>query len=285
MISSFSSKGMVTISHNNPLDEIPIGNQIFPYDTPTIEESQVGPYQTTDYLKGVSSRVIQFSEAYPTSNYQIKSLNNTAGYQTTETYPLTNYKSPIITNEYKTNSAYPLTNKIVKTSTSQETYDLGNYKLPDNEIKQRDYTIVNVPTLSTTYKTVASYKPASRTIYTPRISTTYLSVPVTTPVDTTPINPPIPSPSPIVHQSLSSSQIVPLPAPVMAPLQPLAPQQYPKPIQVSILIQDDSHYVSNYPIYENDPRKSEFISRRNQSIIDSLNLCNSIIITSAYPNN
>ena len=157
MMSQYPSTGMVTTSPTNPLEEIPIGPQIFPFGTPTVAESRVEPYQSTNYQQRVTQ--IQAIGTYPSTTYQTLSdaTTYTSEYQTTDIYPLTNYDESVITN-YQTTEVLPSTN--IET-VQQGVYDLGTYQ-----------TTVT-PAVSTGYKTVVRYKPVTKTVHVPQVTTKY----------------------------------------------------------------------------------------------------------------
>lgn len=284
MSTSFPSTGMITTSPTNPLDEIPIGPQTFPFGTPTAEKSHVEPYLATNYKNDNSSTIIKSTQVYPATNYQNVLSTYSNKYQVHEEYPVTNYQASTIKQEYTDVAVYPSTKyeKILTPKYEEipkKTYYLGETK---------KYQTVSTPILTTSYQTITSFKPVVKTVLVPRITTTYIPNPYGNLVETRVINPPISTPEPHAQRPLYSPETVPLPAPVTAPFVPLAPPAAPKPAPTTnpmqIQFQDDSHYISNYPIYETDPKRSEYYIKRNQSILNSMNL-GSQVINSPYPTN
>ena len=283
MSTSFPSTGMITTSPTNPLDEIPIGPQTFPFGTPTAEKSHVEPYLATSYKNDNSTTIINSTQVYPATNYQNVSTNSNE-YQVHEEYPVTNYQTSTIKQEYTDTAVYPATNYKKVTTSKYEEIPKEAYYLGET-IKNKT---TSTPLLTTSYQTITSYKPVVKTVLVPRITTTYIPNPYGNLVETRVINPPIPTPEPNAQRPLYSPKTVPLPAPVLAPFVPLGKPPVPKPAPtitpMQIQVQDDSHYISNYPIYETDPRRSEYYIKRNQSILNSMNL-GSQVITSHNPTN
>ena len=272
---SYQPTGMITTSTTNPLDEIPIGPQKFPFGTPTVVSSDVKPYLATNYKNENTSKIIQSAQTYTSTNYENITPKYTDEHQVNDAIPTIN-KEPYPAANYEKVS----TSKYI-TTTQNETYNLDEYQLGATK-----YETVSPPIMNTSYQTVITYKPIKRTILVPSLTTSYIPV-VDNLVETRVINPPIPTPDPYAQRSLSSfpaPQTVPLPAPVRAPFVPLT-SQAPKltPIITPLPIPEDPHYVSNYPIYEADPRRTEFYIKRNQSILNSTNLNPQVISTSYYP--
>ena len=261
MMSQYPSTGMVTTSPTNPLDEIPIGPQIFPYGTPTVAESRVEPYQSTNYQQGVTQ--IQSTDTYPSTTYQTlgDATTYTSEYQTTDAIPLTNYGESVITN-YQTTEVLPSTN--IET-VQQGVYDLGAYQTTE-------YQNLVTPAVSTGYKTVVRYKPVTKTVYVPQVTTKYVPVPVDSETSGV-INPAIPTPNPIIQQSLTNPQTVPLPAPVQAPAMSILPPPLAMPAPPAPM-PGDTHFIKNYPIYENDPRRIAGSLAINPSTVQALNNAN-----------
>ena len=56
------ASGMVEPSATNPLDKVPIGPQVFPFGTPSENQSQINPYYATNYQAGQTANVIQSTE-------------------------------------------------------------------------------------------------------------------------------------------------------------------------------------------------------------------------------
>ena len=230
-MNSYPSTGMITTSPTNPLDEIPVGPQIFPFGTPTDTESRVNPYQSINYQQGLTTQ-IQTPEIYPSNTYQ--TINT----------PITYYNEPSI--KYQTTQYLPSTN-------------IG--------------TVHNLGVVSTEYQTVVSYKPVSKTVFVPLIRTKYIAVPDD---GTDVINPPIPTPNPEVQQPLSLPSTVPLPAPVQAPIMSILPPPVTPP-PTSIITSfntpfQQGNFVSNYPIYENDPRRFGSNLPINLNTLEALNI-------------
>ena len=66
------ASGMVAPSATNPFDEVPIGPQVFPFGTPSVNQSQINPYYATNYQTGqTAANVIPSTEqVYPATNYK-----------------------------------------------------------------------------------------------------------------------------------------------------------------------------------------------------------------------
>ena len=242
MMSQYSPTGMVTTSASNPLDEIPIGPQVYPFGTPTVAESRVEPYQSTNYTQGTTTQIQ--TDAYPSTSYQTLGDLNTFT-TSTDVFPLSNYDASALT-QYQTTDTYPITN--VETI-QQGAIDLGttNYQ----------YQTAISPVVNTGYKTVVRYKPVTKTVYVPKVVTKYVPAPADSGIPDT-INPLVPTPNPISQQPLSSSKTVPLPAPVQAPAMSILPPPLTMPAPPAPM-PGDPHFVNNYPIYENDPRRTGII--------------------------
>jgi hypothetical protein len=281
---SFPSTGMITTSPTNPLDEIPIGPQTFPFGTPTIGKSNVEPYISTNYKNNNSSTIIKSTQVYPATNYQNVLSTYSNKYQTNEEYPVTNYQASTIKHEYTDMAVYPSIKYEKVITPKYEEIPKNTYYLGETS----KYQAVSTPILTTSYQTITSYKPVVKTVLVPRITTSYIPNPYGNLVETRVVNPPISTPEPQAQRPLYSPETVPLPAPVLAPFVPLGPPPAPKPAPtispMQIQVQDDSHYISNFPIYETDPKRSEYYIKRNQSILNSMNL-GSQVITSHYPTN
>ena len=172
------SSGMVAASPTNPLDEIPIGPQVFPYGTPSLTQSQVEPYRATNY--GKVSTV------------------------TTEAYPSTVYQSNV-----QQVVEVPQVETVVVPSTIQ--------------------TVTPVVQTSTQYQNVTRYKPVLKTSYVPRVVTNYVPMTVNSAV------------SPLVSTTGSVA---------------LNTSAYVQPSFIpSVPVASSGHFVSNVPVYENDPRR------------------------------
>ena len=219
-----TSTGLIGTSTVNPLDEIPIGPQIFPYGNPSLARSSIEPYIATDYSANGTNFVENLSKSNSygensiSSKNQLKDLYQSVGYGTTQ--------SP--------------------------NYDLHSHKTIDFENKGYNIANPNASSITTGYQLVTSYRPISTTTYTPIIKTSYVPVTVTT-IDGIQIN----SSNSFFENSQISSNTVPLPAPIQVSDIPIPK---PKPIpQASLVpfisVQPQSHYVSNYPIYDEESRR------------------------------
>ena len=202
MIKSQSS-GLVAPSATNPLDEVPIGPQVFPFGTPTAAQSQVNPYTATNYQAGQTAQnVIQSTtQAYPATAYQSSATQilDTGAYQTSEVIPTT-YQNASVQQGVIDASAYNQLGEAVTASVGYQT----------------------VPTTSLTngYQTVVNYKPVTKTVMVPKVVTKYVPMPVNSSVT-----------GPMTNSMFQETPLPPVP------------------------IGRGDHYVSNYPIYENDPRR------------------------------
>ena len=128
--------GMVTTSATNPLDEIPIGPQVFPYGTPSLTQSQVEPYLATNY--GNSSTLLQSTtSALPATSV------------TTEAYPSTVYQAPV--------------QQVVEVPTVQTVPVTTTYQ-----------TVTPVLQSSIQYQNVTRLQPVKKLAYVPRVVTKYV---------------------------------------------------------------------------------------------------------------
>ena len=168
--------GTITHSATNPLDEIPVGPQQFPFGDPQSVQSDVEAYAASNYQTTPTS----FSTQLPTTTDYQTQFQDVSTYQSNE-YPTTNYA----------------------TSSSVQ------YTQPVQEV---NYNVTETPTtsVSTQYQTVTRYKPVTKTVYVPKTVTTYTQG----------------------SGVQGGFNLLPLP--------PVVPGE---------------HFVSNYPIYENDPRR------------------------------
>ena len=247
-------------------------------------------YQTNDYT---NFDVPITTEAYPATNYTttnqteipITNYEVENNYTTTEAYPTTNYADYTTTNYATTTNTFPeidytAADTFVETTPTYETtnnyldilpttttnYDFNEFEAPKYEINSAP-VILPQPQYKRKY-----YKAQTVTRYEPRIVTNYKQVPVTSmvPVNAVPqVPPPVPTPSIVPPQPLYSPQNVePIqqrPLPINDPPQPLVniPQQPLVNVPQSQMIsqvpsfepQVDGHFVRNYPIWENDPRR------------------------------
>ena len=118
------SSGMFAPSATNPLDEVPIGPQIFPFWTPSVNQSQVNPNYVTNYQTGqTAGNVIQSTkQVYAPTTYQTSApqVIETGAYQTAEAYPATTYQTAATTQVIDT-GAY-------QTEAVQQVVDAGAYQ-------------------------------------------------------------------------------------------------------------------------------------------------------------
>ena len=215
------SSGMIAPSATNPFDEVPIGPQVFPFGTPSEIQSQVNPYTATNYQAGqTSTNVIQSTaQIYPATAYQtsptqvidagayqtggVQQVIDSGAYQTTEVLPTSTYQNAPVQQEVIDTSAYQgaqyqTVGEALSTVVSQQTIPTTSY--------------------TTGYQTVVKYKPVTKTVMVPKVTTKYV------PVNSS------------VAGSLAAS---------MSPTTQMPP----------VPIGRGDHFISNYPIYENDPRR------------------------------
>jgi len=243
--------GMITTSATNPRDEIPIGPQVFPYGTPSVLESKVEPYQATNYQTGgLTTTQYSTAEAYPATSVQTSAL-------ATEAYPATTIQSTAVATEaYPTTTSTAIATEYPATSVAQ-TYEtttpvsyVGDYQATDYQVAAPNYQAIStpVPQVSyqpvTRYQNVVKYRPVTKTVYVPKLVTKYVPAPIET---VTPL----------------PGQTVPLPAPVEIPPIPATSRVF-QPMATNAMVfnspmptpmGEQSHFVNNYPIYENDPRR------------------------------
>lgn len=221
-----TSSGMVVHSAENPEDEIPVGPQIYPYGTPQQAQSTVGPGLTSEIptTGGYQVGGIQTRATVDTENLQPEVQYDNSQYETTTT-PQVNYvESPI-------------------------SYNVG----------VTGYNILSRPMTS-----ITRYEPVISTVMLPQVTTRYVAMPSRYGTGDTFTPPPIPTPELAVQQPLYNPDTVPLPAPIQAPFAAL-----PQPKIISVFtpppppVIDEGHYVSNYPIYETDPRRSTYLAQRS----------------------
>ena len=284
------SSGMVTSNPTNPTDEIPIGPQVFPYGTPMTSESQVEPYLSTNYsnfnMGGATSSSL---DAFPTTNslmYQNEQYNTPVETSLTGAYPATNYQNGT---SYQTGDLGYGT--YGSTTTNVGTYDLGAFQTSEYQINDYgtpSFQSVSVPTYQSTsgFKTVVRYKPVTKTIMVPQIVTNYVPVSINSGVQGSiipgsEINPMVPTPNPITQQPLFQSKTAPLPAPVQAPAMPISlPTPPTAPVPAPMPNYTGGHFVSNYPIYENDPKRSTILNSIAINPLNSLNASTATLATS-----
>ena len=100
MASQITPTGMVTYSATNPLDQIPVGPQVFPFGAPTVDQSLVEPYQASVYSPGIKSSQMQI----PDSTYQ--SVGDASNYMTqvqaADSLPAANYDASALAPQYQT---------------------------------------------------------------------------------------------------------------------------------------------------------------------------------------
>jgi hypothetical protein len=193
---------------------------------------------------------------------------------TTSAYPATNYEYTNATTT--TTSAYPATN--YEYTSAASTVD---YQVPTTQVNSNtSYQAATAPVQYKEVKTI-KYVPVTRIKHVPMVRTRYVPVPVnsstaqSTLTNQSLAQPPLPTPipTPYAQQSLMAPPSTPLTAST-APVQPLFNPQPPVAVptmQSMVTPANDAHYVSNYPIYENDPRRVGLGITRRGSEFDALN--------------
>ena len=230
------------------------------------------PYLSTNY-KAEGATNIQTTQVPPvdnifqgdilatsaTTNYADYTTTNYADITTTNTFPEIDYTAADTFVE--TTPTYETTNNyldILPTTTTN--YDFNEFEAPKYEINSAP-VILPQPQYKRKY-----YKAQTVTRYEPRIVTKTSMVPVNAVPQ---VPPPVPTPSIVPPQPLYSLQNVepiqqrPLPINdqpqplVNIPQQPLVnvPQSQMMSQIPSFEPQIDGHFVRNYPIWENDPRR------------------------------
>ena len=250
MIQQFTpnASGMVTYSAANPLDEVPVGPQVFPYGTPQVTQSMVEPYAATNYASQLQTAEIG---EYPSS-----SVLQDANIVQQNVLPAAS------------NIEY------VQGATPEITYDAG--ALQTGGLTYQAASAPMTSGVTTSYQTVVRYKPVTRTVMTPRVTTKYVQVPVNTGVQFNPVGQsvlpvgqnvlPVGQTGLPVGQSvlpgvqnLAASQGIPMVqglqtsalGPVAPAMIPLSSGQLAQPLGVPPY-NTSSHFVRNYPVYEND---------------------------------
>ena len=249
---SQSAAGMVAYSAANPQDEIPVGPQVFPYGSPQNIESQVEPYLASGYNAGVTNEITAGG------NYLVDNVQTSA--MTTEyAQPEVQYQTSGLTTEYQTvNNQGTINYEYGETPVN---YDVGAYQTQGYQ--EAAYQTINSPETQITnqYQTDVQYQPVVKTVMAPKVVTSYVASPVND-LGQTFTPPPVSTPNLEVQQPLPNPETVPLPAPIQAPF--MIPKPIPLP-PAELTIGND-HYVSNYPIYENDPRRRILLSQ-NASVL------------------
>ena len=242
--------GMVTSSATNPLDQVPVGPQVFPFGIPSVSQSIAEPYQASNYTTGIKSLEASTATIIPQTTYQTLETipTYTSQIQTADALnssALVQYQTvgvPAAVTQVQASEVYPLAN------ISAVQYDLGAqaaalYQTP--YITGYQYRTVMKPVVTTAYKSVVNYKPVATTRYVPQTRlvprivnsgiqqptdistltqvvpqplavsqaplTTVAETPVTTPIQTLPLSASVPAP-------LINSMQVPLSTSVEAPL-------------------------------------------------------------------
>ena len=266
MTSQIMPTGMVTSSPTNPLDQIPVGPQVFPFGTPIESQSQVEPYLASNYPTGIKSSQtadatyqtlgdasnyitqVQGVDALPAANYDVTALGADAlpatNYDVTalgaNALPAANYDTSALA-QYQMAEALPA---------AEGVYDAGAYQTAaqytEGYAAGYQYKTVLKPVVKTGYQAVVKYKPVTKTTYVPKVTTKYV------PVAKNVANPAVSTLGTVPQQSLALTQTTPLAASSLQGSSIL-----PQPMAMPPLpIGGDSHFVSNYPIYENDPRRT-----------------------------
>jgi len=306
MTSQILPTGMVTTSPTNPSDQIPVGPQIFPFGTPTVEESQINPYQSTNYAQGLTSQVQ--TTALPDTTYQTVGADASAyvsQYQASDALAGVNYDASALT-QYQTVDPLAQVNYDTAASGQVQTvdalaganydaaalgqyqvaeagaYDLGAYQAAAageyqaaqvGQVAPAGYTYRTVmkPVVKTGYQTVVKYKPVTKTQYVPRLTTKYVPVDQAQALSAVQgvsavqgsLNPALSAQSlalsqttPLAASTLQTPGLAVAPQPLaMTTPMPLAASTTPLTTPAPVAIGGDNHFVSNYPIYENDPRR------------------------------
>ena len=243
MIQQFTpnASGMVTYSAANPLDEVPVGPQVFPYGTPQVTQSMVEPYAATNYASQLQTAEIG---EYPSS-----SVLQDANIVQQNVLPAAS------------NIQY------VQGAAPEITYDAG--ALQTGGLTYQAASAPMTSGVTTSYQTVVRYKPVTRTVMTPRVTTKYVQVPVNTGAQFNPVGQSVlpvgQSVLPVGQsvlpgvQNLAASQGIPMVqglqtsalGPVAPAMIPLSSGQLAQPLGVPPY-NTSSHFVRNYPVYEND---------------------------------
>ncbi len=264
MIQQFTpnASGMVTYSAANPLDEVPVGPQVFPYGTPQVTQSMVEPYAATNYASQLQTAEIG---EYPSS-----SVLQDANIVQQNVLPAAS------------NIQY------VQGAAPEITYDAG--ALQTGGLTYQAASAPMTSGVTTSYQTVVRYKPVTRTVMTPRVTTKYVQVPVNTGAQFNPVGQSVlpvgqsvlpvgqtglpvgqsvlpvgQSVLPVGQsvlpgvQNLAASQGIPMVqglqtsalGPVVPAMIPLSSGQLAQPLGVPPY-NTSSHFVRNYPVYEKD---------------------------------
>ena len=236
MIQQFTpnASGMVTYSAANPLDEVPVGPQVFPYGTPQVTQSMVEPYAATNYASQLQTAEIG---EYPSS-----SVLQDANIVQQNVLPAAS------------NIEY------VQGAAPEITYDAG--ALQTGGLTYQAASAPMTSAVTTSYQTVVRYKPVTRTVMTPRVTTKYVQVPVNTGAQFNPVGQSVlPVGQSVLPgvQNLAASQGIPMVqglqtsalGPVAPAMIPLSSGQLAQPLGVPPY-NTSSHFVRNYPVYEND---------------------------------
>jgi hypothetical protein len=306
MTSQILPTGMVTTSPTNPSDQIPVGPQIFPFGTPTVEESQINPYQSTNYAQGLTTQVqtsvlpdttyqtvgadastyvtqYQASDALAGVNYDASALGQV---QTVDALAGVNYDTAAL-GQVQTVDALAGANYDAAALGQYQVaeagaYDLGAYQAAAageyqaaqvGQVAPAGYTYRTVmkPVVKTGYQTVVKYKPVTKTQYVPRLTTKYVPVDQAQALSAVQgvsavqgsLNPALSAQSlalsqttPLAASALQTPGVAVAPQPLaMTTPMPLAASTMPLTTPAPVAIGGDNHFVSNYPIYENDPRR------------------------------
>ena len=236
MIQQFTpnASGMVTYSAANPLDEVPVGPQVFPYGTPQVTQSMVEPYAATNYASQLQTAEIG---EYPSS-----SVLQDANIVQQNVLPAAS------------NIQY------VQGAAPEITYDAG--ALQTGGLTYQAASAPMTSGVTTSYQTVVRYKPVTRTVMTPRVTTKYVQVPVNTGAQFNPVGQSVlPVGQSVLPgvQNLAASQGIPMVqglqtsalGPVAPAMIPLSSGQLAQPLGVPPY-NTSSHFVRNYPVYEKD---------------------------------
>ena len=168
------------------------------------------------------------ADALPAANYDATALASDAAM---------NYDASALA-QYQMAEAQPA---------AEAVYDAGAYQTgvqyAEGYNTGYQYRTVLKPVVKTEYQTVVKYKPVTKTTLVPKVTTKYV------PVAKTVANPAASTIGNLPQQSLALSQANPLAGSALQG-SALSPQTMAMPT-----VGADPHFVHNYPIYENDPRR------------------------------
>ena len=239
MMTEYTSTGMIARSLQNPLDEIPVGPQVFPYGTPTLAESRIEPYQSTNYENLYSSNNIQQGNTFPSTNYQV-------------------------TNNYINNYTPIDSNVQTNIGTNYQTYNVPVTKYQSVISYKPVSKTVMVP------KVINKMIPISD--YEGQTSSSSINPKVQTPNPI--VQQPLPPQEAFDNKPMIESETPSQPN-IKAPIMPLVFNNNqsipPNPISPIITIYNDPHFIRNYPIYENDQKKISDSLDKSSGVLENAN--------------